>query len=410
MSAFNPWLGFPARNAIYLDRDFDRQRGNGQAAFGTFQTAYNAAVALAISTGETVLIYVGEGTAAQLGSLILTAAWDSRVILVGVSRDVSKVGTITATNGAGDGFAVPLTFADITVGAITSNGAAGFNGGAVTLIGNGIASTSVGSITSTADTNGGAVTLTDVFQSGSIDTTGDAQGGNVSLVRSFSTGTITVDSAGGPPGTVSLDEQSTCGNISSEAAGDGVSITVLDGSTIGSVSIGAGAGNMAFTIKNGSKASNVGLGGNNVTAVIESSVILDFTAGNGDFTLTARDAKMGAIINPNSTSDIIKMFDCMIDPSGVLNSIEKLGNGAVFVDVVMRTNGGNAPCIGTLAGVAGTTQFIDCTLIPNGTGVAISAAPGTGSVICDNLRMKNDSPSVDFTGQYTVNPGYAFPG
>lgn len=410
MSAFNPWLGFPARKAVYLDLDFDRQRGNGQAAYGTTQTAYDAANALQLVTGQQVVIMVGSGS---FGNLALTAAHNSNVIWCGINRASSIIGSITSSDGAGTGFAVTLTFSNLTIGAITTSGLVA--GGNVTLNGSGIAITTVGSIdTSSSDglgggVNAGSVTLTNVSQTGSINTTGEAAGGAVTLVRSLTSGALTVDSGSGDAGAVSLDEQSTCGNISSE--GNNVSISVLDGSTIGSVSIGGSASDMAFTIRNGSKASNVTLGGSVVTVIVDDSVIGDLTAGNSEFILTARDSKMGAIINPNSSSDLIETFGCMIDPSGSLSSIEKVSNGCVFSGVVMRTNGGNAPCIADAsAAVGGTCQFIDVTMIPNGTGLPVVGG-GTAVILAEDLRVKNDfDGSVTVNGNYIHNGAFLFPG
>lgn len=230
---FNPWLGFPARNAVYLDRDFNRMRGNGQQAFGTFQTAYTYAAALAASTGELVLIFVGQGTAAQFGNLTLAADYNSSVILVGVSKDLSKLGNITATNAGGDGYNVNLTIANITLGSInTASSAGAATSGAVTITGNGIASCLVGAISANAAgaaTTSGAVVLTDLSHTTIRTDALGMQSGNITLTRTSGT---TLNARGDPtsfgPATVSLtDAVVTTVALAGEQNSVGASFTAL---------------------------------------------------------------------------------------------------------------------------------------------------------------------------------------
>lgn len=414
MDIFNPWLGFPARNAIYLDRSFNRQRGNGQSAFGTFQTAYDAAAALATSLAEIVVIMVGEGSAAQFGNLTITADWNSNVLLVGISKDVSILGNITATNAAGDGFAVNVKICNLSIGSITTStsAAAGNSSGLVTITGSGTASSSVGAIDARAGSaldNGGTVTLTDLTHTTIRTDSLEALSGSIILTRTIGT---TLNGRGGAtatsPGNLTLtDSVVTTVALGGDSVGaSGVfTATRSRGTTVnGAGTLGVGASVIltdsqftAFDLRtNGDVNSFVATRSQFTTVDLSNSGV----GSGGSF--TSRDSIGTSIKVAGAAGDgIVKIYSSSLNASAVV-CIDVFVNGGIINDSLLVVSGaGNISCIADL--LTSTTGIIlNSILIPSGTGVSIDDAAGA-TIFLENVQMKNDvDPLVTVNGNYTI--------
>ncbi len=109
----------PIVRYIYLVADASdalRMGGTANNTYLTFQTAYNAAVALQTASGGKVVIQVGNTTAAVVGNMTTATAWNINISMVGISSAVSAVGTIIITNVTG---ANNIKLDNITTGNIT---------------------------------------------------------------------------------------------------------------------------------------------------------------------------------------------------------------------------------------------------------------------------------------------------
>lgn len=89
---------------VYLIQDaadVTTMGGTSNNVYSTFQTAYDAAVALQIIAGGKVVIQVGNTSAVTVGNMVTAAAWSLNISMVGINSAVSAVGTITINNTAG---------------------------------------------------------------------------------------------------------------------------------------------------------------------------------------------------------------------------------------------------------------------------------------------------------------------
>ncbi len=110
-------------NSVYLVNSADVTPMGGSAAnvYSTFQAAYDAAVVLQVAAGGSTKVYlnVGNVTAAQSGNLTLTANYNSNVIIKGINKTASVLGTVDLSNAI---YSISLSAYDVTVGNITSAG------------------------------------------------------------------------------------------------------------------------------------------------------------------------------------------------------------------------------------------------------------------------------------------------
>lgn len=240
----------PIVRYVYLVQDPAdalRMGGNAGNTYTTFQTAYNAANALQLSLGgsNAVVIQVGNITAAAAGNLTLTANYNFRIQISGISRIESVLGDVIADNASGSAFSfggnalqrifisnvrlgaistratgatgnsgqVNLQLTDVTVGNISTNITNAANltgaGGIVNITG---ATYIVGNILTNATpgvaVSAGNVTVTAIGTTGTIGNVTTANGnigGTVNLSSIASGGTVTINQATTSIANVSLN-------------------------------------------------------------------------------------------------------------------------------------------------------------------------------------------------------------
>lgn len=214
----------------------------GTDMYATFQLAYDAAVIKQVALGGTnkVAIMVGRCTAAQVGDLTLTTAYNANIIIIGESKNLSVLGNIVATNAAGTAYAVTLNAVECTIGSINTSatGATGSAGG-ITLTGDFIAGALTSSVTDITNTN----------------VTGTAGAINISSAGGRSTvASITQSTLGGTTGALTITNGYTvtgaisvgANNLSSVAL---TGITITD-STVNTVNITTISGTLRSTFTN----------------------------------------------------------------------------------------------------------------------------------------------------------------
>lgn len=178
----------PTVRYVYLVQDAAdviKMGGVSGNVYNTFQTAYNAANALQVILGGSniVVIMVGNVTAAVVGDLTLTANFNTRVHINGISNTSSILGNIVATNGSGNGFSIgtgllPSVFNNIRIGNIDTRatGTTGTGGNIFLRSTNyflGNITTGVNNVSNVTG-NGGSISLqgsaTSTIRTGSINT------------------------------------------------------------------------------------------------------------------------------------------------------------------------------------------------------------------------------------------------
>lgn len=369
MELFNPWLGFPARNAVYLDQDFARMRGNGQRAYGTTQTAYAAADALQVAVGGQVVIMVGVGT---FGNLTLTADYNFNVLWAGINKGSSAIGVIDAR--ADPAWSVNLVFSNLTIGNVLSGSTVSGSTAAISLSGNGSENCTVGNVLSNAG--------------------GSADGGDITL-SNLTCGTVQSQRAGA--GTDSGDITiSNCitGAITSGAQDGTIGDISIENSETGDITLSEAGSLSQFTSFSVSK-SECG------------SIVF---SGSGTFigSMNLQSSSFVRILNAlfdGSTG--VKINKCEIQSSAT-SCISQIGDAYIINESILVCVGGNNDCIEDLGG--STTSIIsESILIPSGTGVPVNAS-SPSIVVIRNVTVTDDvSASVTVDGDLFIYPNFISP-
>lgn len=171
---------FTAR-AVYLVADANdviKMGGAANNVYNTAQAAYNAANVIQTTLGgnNQVIIFVQNTINTEsfgnpttlVGDITLTANWNNKIRLVGISPSVSVIGNIVATNAAGNGYSLTsVHMYNLSVNNITTN-ATGITGtsGDISLIAHNCKFLNLdSSVTNGANItgNGGNVRLTTLF-------------------------------------------------------------------------------------------------------------------------------------------------------------------------------------------------------------------------------------------------------
>lgn len=255
---------FPSQ-AILLDTNAVNLATQGYFAEATFQAAYDAADLLQQSLGGTsiVPILAGTITAAQAGDCTLTNTWNQYVQILGIGKDASRLGTIIADNGAGDGYSVNLTYDRVSLTGISSQ-ATGGQGGQITV--RALSDDNyAGELNDSSDTSPLGIAIYDYVHAGNITTSGPASGGfggNINLLGPYCSASNLVSNAesgggvfttnfvrfgnvdlsatiggSGAGGNIDVGSYSTIGNILTRGDGSGVSgpVTIGDFSKFGNI-------------------------------------------------------------------------------------------------------------------------------------------------------------------------------
>lgn len=296
----------PTVRYVYLVQDASdalKMGGTLQNTYTTFQTAYNAANALQTSLGSTniVVIKVGNITSAVAGNLTLTAAYNTRVHIVGLSRFQSVLGNIIGDNAVGSGFSfggstlLRVTLVNVTIGTVTTKatGATG-NSGQINLQ---LTDAAVGTL-STNITNvgnltgpGGNVNITGVtYVVGNITTTATpgaaVAAGNVVAISLGNTGQIgTVTTANGnTSGSVSIVNMASVGEINvTQAATSTGFVTCTNINTLSNLNLNLDDGRAVNINRCNSGAisiNNIGALATPITVNIVESIIGNYSQGD----------------------------------------------------------------------------------------------------------------------------------
>lgn len=346
--------GYPSYNAVYLDQDFGNMTQSGQAAFGTFQNAYDYANALQISTGQPVVIMVGNGgTLAAFGDLVLTADYNSQVALVGLSPELSSLNDIRG-DSATNGFNVSIVLNNVRLNSIltkTTSVAAGVNnGGNVNVTIHGEVQINLIDSSALTSNNGGDVNLhyETILMDTGIDARGLVNGGFVQLDLSNDSYIVSIQT----------------GSLGSGTAGDLYSIGQFF-----------------------------------IYALNLSSV-----SGNGG-NLRATNTLMGPVTmgtsNPKPINCVRGLFFDTIDMVAGTSQFTKVD----FMGPWYAPN--NNDCIQNL--FSDGAQFVQCGFYPTGTGRAINAsAPHT--IISQQVVSRADvGANVTINGDFIVNTALTVP-
>lgn len=100
----------PFERVVYLDLNFAALTAAGIPAYGTFQTAYDAANAMSVAGGGVnVALVVNTVNSLEAGALNLTANYNPNVVIIGFGEAISQLGSITS-----NGFTIDITSYHVT--------------------------------------------------------------------------------------------------------------------------------------------------------------------------------------------------------------------------------------------------------------------------------------------------------
>lgn len=358
----------PIVHYVYLVQDASdalRMGGTASNVYTTFQTAYDAANALQLVLGgtNTVVILVGNTTAATVGNLTLTANYNRFVLIKGINLQSSILGNIIATNALGSGYHVgvnsgtSVAITDVTIGTISTNatGPTGTSGNVSIRLN----ATQLGnintSITNTLNTtgNGGSVTVSvnssNFVVFGNITTSSKgptSSAGSVGIsATSFSFGQI-ITSTGNLNGNVTLSAPqgkffgllvslSSVGGPQSTFSMQNGQISQLNLSTAGSITI--------------------------LEAVVGSLTVVNTSPTLTPNTLTITDSRL---IN-ETASDFLTVITAKLS---AFNSIEQVGDNSIISNCVFDgiDTSGASP---TIDGIGPGCSIYNCTVLQGSLGI-----------------------------------------
>ncbi len=355
-----------------------------------YQSAQSAYTAAAANIASTVHIEVAPG---DYNGIVLTAAWDSSVILHSDRTDPANLGGIWANGVGGDpgtdlganGYNVSFTGWDILIGNISSQGApsstgnyTGGDGGTVTLSGVNVVAGAIavtgGGISNPVGAwspgNGGSVTLNSGVTSGEIYASGGTGGieEGDSELRPGDGGVVVVES-----GATAATIISEGGYTSEGTAGSGGSVTVRGNSggiwTRGGASftgsVGTGAVGGAVTVTSTGVAGAIyTMGGSGVLASgVGGEIVVEGTAGalnaSGGSTLLSAGAG-----NPGGAGGAITVG---VDPNG---------ETGITGDIISSGGTGGAASAGAAGGIGGAAG--DVTVYSGAQVGSVTLMGGTG--------------------------------
>lgn len=444
-SATGAGSSLPIVRYVYLVQDAGDATlmgGVPSNVYTTFQAAYTAANALQVSLGGTnvVVIKVGNTTAATVGNLTLTAAYNTRVHITGISRFQSILGNIIGDNAAGNGFAfgssaaLRVNLTNITLGTISTRatgttGSSGqvnlqlvdsfvsnvttnpTNAGNLTGVGGNFNVTgtgyTVGNVTTSATPGVNvaagsvvAVSLGNPGQLGSVQTANGNTGGGVTISNLSSVGGITVSQSATATANVILTNITTVSGLSLNL-NDARTLTI-NKCTTGTISV-----------------NNIGAAITPITVNIIESVIGDYTQGDwpfanvfmrnstctGGMALLSRFSQIydstiqGCIFDIEqqnlSPFEAIRIKNCVLvgDPAlGATYSMDNTSSGLAYGAYFESYNN---------TFVRSTTGVIHTENAPIGTGGIIDTLPGSPNFVWDTSLY--DVAKLDILGGGATN-------
>jgi hypothetical protein len=324
--------------------------GVASNTYTTFQTAYDAANALQVALGgsNTVVILVGNTTAATVGNLTLTANYNRFVLIKGINLYCSILGNIIATNATGNGFNVgansntPVTITDVRIGTISTS-ATGVTGtsGNVSMNLNAVQLGNINtSITNALNTtgNGGSVTVSvntnNFVILGSITTSSQgstSSAGSVNITAASFSFTQIITANGNLNGDVSLRaiqgrffgflvSLSSVGGTQVGFTMQNGQISQLDLSTAGSITLTeAVVGSLTVVNTSPTLTPN--------TLTITNSRLVNRTISNLVTVITAKLSSFNSIEQVGDNSIISNCVFDGIDTSGISPTISEIGTG-----------------------------------------------------------------------------------
>jgi len=344
---------FPAAQTVFLDLNY-ASLTNGNAAFGTAQTAYDAAEALAVSSGSKVALMVGRGNAADFGGITLTNNWEPNVILVGLGPATSQIGVINGENAAGNSFSVNIRARAVKISGIWTDTSMGpgatENGGAITIKGD------------------GDVQIGDQGIYSDIQSVSSGIGGDIDLTGCFSetADNLAIRSGGyGPP------FSGNCGNITITRC------RLLTGSSYGIDAFVDGV--------TGKTSGNVIII-DSETGYIAAYQINGADQNGGNITITnSKTKELYVAALGGGVDGVVKVTGSEIRGSET-SCIDRLGSTAVLLDSRLKIEAGGFDCIANLS--ANGATFINCVMDVDGTGKEINASAAR-TIKAFDLKVKN---------------------
>jgi hypothetical protein len=377
----------PIARYVYLVQDASDallMGGTASNVYTTFQTAYDAANVLQLTLGgtNTVVILVGNTTAATVGDLTLTANYNRFVLIKGINLYSSILGNIIATNNLGNGYHVgvntstAVTITDVTIGTISTNatGATGNSGNVSTRL-NAVQLGNIDtSITNTLNTtgNGGSVTV-------SVNTNNFVVFGNITTSSkgpTSSAGSVTIVAA-----SFSFNQIITAnGNLNGN-----VTLRAIQGNFFGNRVILSSVGGLqsAFTMQNGqinqltlSTAGSITL----TEAVVGSLTVVNTSPTLTPNTLTITDSRL---IN-NTISDLLTVITAKLSS---FNSIEQVGDNSIISNCVFDgiDTSGISP---TISEIGTGCSIYNCTVLQGLLGIDNSSpvtVNGFGTIFVNGI-------------------------
>lgn len=371
--AFQSDPGFGTTRIVYLVQDAADATAlgsSGNNVYTTFQAAYTAANTIQQALGGTnkVAIMVGNTTAASVGDLTLTAAWNGLVSIIGISPQVSELGNIIATNASGNGYNVgtiigstnQLRTVNVKIGNITTSptGATGGGGSIVIVAFNCAFGNLVTSCPNTTNTNGGRVQFTAVGNNSSA--------GSMSYVASIDTSV----------------------NINSTLASG--SIALLGGMTVGTIismdstNVSAGAG--TFSV------SGNGIGG--YTTISSLKWYNALASGNG---VNISNANINSLTMQTLASNGLTLTDSVVSSLTInglgVSNITRCRIGGYTSETSLKATIKDS-FVGSIWGIGDDSLLMNVTLDgSNGTGNAIIDEIGNNCTLV-GVNMNTTSPST----------------
>jgi len=419
-------LSLPVSRRVYLVADSNdaiRMGGTMSRVYTTFQTAYDAANALQVTLGgsNVVEIIVGHTVTTSngvipmnnplttVGNLVLSANYNSKVLISGISPFVSVLGSVTADNASGNAYTVSIPLTDVYLGSggggITARatGASG-NSATVTLQGNnfvvkGPIDTSVTNASNTAG-NGGSISV------GSF--VGSSQGvmdsGSVLLFGNLLT---TAQPGGtGTAGTVSCSDSPSLrifGNITTANNTIGGSIALGGNNTrvyiSGNITSSAvtGAGGPTINLSNTTVSGSITF---NSTFVSGGGVSDSFNSCSlAAVTLTDIDGVFGCTIRNTSITTLTTSQDVKVTIDNcTLSRFVNMGNNVTITRSSFLNTASNA----TISGFGTGCKIIDTTI--NGGTLSIdTASPTSISLLNTSMTAPLGSSVIADFGEYVVD-------